>query len=243
PGSGTLSGTPAVAAVAGVATFSNLRINRTGAGYTFTAAASGLIGGTSSSFDISPAPASVLVFTTQPASATAGVAIAPAVVVTARDSVGNTATAFTGNVTIGIATNPSGGTLSGTNVVAATAGVASFPGISINLVGTGYTLAATAAGPTGSTSSAFNITAGAASVLVFTQQPTTATAGAAIAPGIQVTARDNQGNTATSFTGNVTLAIATNPSGGTLSGTTVVAAAAGVASFPGISINLVGTGY
>src|SRR2546430_17508951 len=44
PGGGTLSGTATVAAVAGVATFSTLSINRTGAGYTLTAAAGGSSG-------------------------------------------------------------------------------------------------------------------------------------------------------------------------------------------------------
>ena len=38
PGSGTLSGTVTVAAVNGVATFSNLSINKAGTGYTLTAA-------------------------------------------------------------------------------------------------------------------------------------------------------------------------------------------------------------
>jgi len=58
-----------------------------------------------------------------------------------------------------------------------------------------------------------------------------------------VTARDAFGNVATGFTGNVTLAIGSNPGGGTLNGTTTVTAAAGVASCAGLSINNVGVGY
>jgi hypothetical protein len=49
---------------------------------------------------------------------------------------------------------------------------------------------------------------------------------------VQVTARDLQGNTATDFVGDVTVAIEDNPSGGTLSGTTTLAAVAGVATLP-----------
>src|SRR5437016_8863486 len=59
------------------------------------------------------------------------------------------------------------------------------------------------------TSSAFNIAAGTATQLVFSVQPTNTVAGAAITPAIQVTAQDGSGNTATGFTGNITLAVGT----------------------------------
>src|SRR5213080_834336 len=47
PGAGTLSGTLTVAATQGIATFSNLRIDRPGSGYTLVASAGGLSGATS----------------------------------------------------------------------------------------------------------------------------------------------------------------------------------------------------
>src|SRR5205814_1637914 len=121
------------------------------------------------------------------------------------------------------------------------AGVATFSGLSIDKAGTGYTLTATGAGST--TSAAFNITAGAATQPVVSVQPSTTTAGAAITPAVQVTAQDASGNTATGFTGNVTVAIGTDPSSGTLSRTRPVAALAGVATFSGLSIDKAGTGY
>src|SRR5207248_8548667 len=92
------------------------------------------------------------------------------------------------------------------------------------------------------TSTAFNITVGTATQLVFTVQPSTTPAGAAITPAGEVTAQDAQGNTATGFTGNVTVAIGTNPGSGTLAGTATVAASAGVATFANLSIDKVGTG-
>src|SRR2546427_39032 len=52
PASGTLSGTTTVAAVSGVATFSNLSIDKAGTGYTLTASATGLTGATSSAFNV-----------------------------------------------------------------------------------------------------------------------------------------------------------------------------------------------
>ncbi|MGH9260238.1 MAG: beta strand repeat-containing protein, partial [Acidimicrobiales bacterium] len=242
PGGSTRS--PAVqAAVAGVATFSALSIEKVGTGYTITAVATGLAGTTSTTFDITPGAATQLVFTVQPATTTAGVTINSAVEVTVHDALGNTATGFTGNVTVAIGTNPNGGTLAGTTTLAAAAGIATFSTLSIDKVGTGYTLTGAATGLGGATSTSFEITPGAAALLVFTVQPTSTTAGASITPAVQVTARDAQGNTATGFTGNVTVAIGTNPGGGTLSGTTTVAASAGVASFANLSINKSGTGY
>src|SRR5205814_7516960 len=97
--------------------------------------------------------------------------------------------------------------------------------------------------PSGTTSSAFNITPGTASQLAFTVQPSAAIAGATIAPAVQVTALDVQGNTATAFAGSVTVEIATNPGAGTLSGTATVTAVAGVATFSTLSINKSGIGY
>ena len=52
PAGGTLSGTATVAAVGGVATFSNLSINNAGTGYTLAASASGLTSATSGAFNI-----------------------------------------------------------------------------------------------------------------------------------------------------------------------------------------------
>src|SRR3989454_155827 len=52
PGAGTLSGTLTVAATQGIATFSNLRIDRPGSGYTLVASAGGLSGATSAPFAV-----------------------------------------------------------------------------------------------------------------------------------------------------------------------------------------------
>jgi hypothetical protein len=158
PAGGTLSGTTTVPAVEGVATFSNLSIDRSGTGYTLTAAAAGLAATTSAPFDITGAPAARLVFTVQPSSTAAGATITPAVRVTAVDAQGNRATSFTGNVTVAIGDNPAGGTLSGTTTVPAVEGVATFSNLSIDRSGTGYTLTAAAAGLAAATSARFDIT-------------------------------------------------------------------------------------
>src|SRR5207245_2767539 len=145
PGSATSGGRPPLAAAGGIATSSHLAVNRTGTGYTLTASATGLTTTGSAAFDITPGAAAQLVFTVQPTNPTAGAAITPAVQVTAQDAQGNTATAFSANVTVALGANPGGGTLSGTATVAAVAGVASFANLRINRTGTGYTLTASAA--------------------------------------------------------------------------------------------------
>jgi hypothetical protein len=243
PSGGTLSGTTTVGAVGGVATFSNLRIDRAGSGYTLVATASGLTSATSNPFTITPADAARLAFTQQPTNTPAGAAITPAVRVQALDGAGNLDTSFNGNVTIAIGTNPAAGTLSGTTTVAAVGGIATFGNLRIDKAGNGYTLVATTSGLTSATSNPFNVTPGPAAQLVFAQQPTNTAAGAAITPAVTVRALDASGNLATSFTGNVTIAIGTNPAGGILSGTTTVAAVGGVATFSNLRIDKAGSGY
>src|SRR5207244_8041222 len=122
---------------------------------------------------------------------------------------------FTGNVTVALGANPGGGALSGTTTVTAVSGVATLASLSVNKVGTGYTLTAAATGLPTQPSGAFNVTPGAAAQLVFSVEPSNATAGATIAPAVQVTALDAHGNVATGFGRDVTLAIGTNAGGGT----------------------------
>src|SRR5207253_1015667 len=178
-------------------------------------------------FNITAGTATQLVFSVQPSTTTAATAITPAVEVTAQDAGGKTASGFTGSITVAIETRRATWTVSGTKTVAAVAGVATFSGLSIDKAGTGYTLTATCAGST--TSTAFNITAGTATALVFSVEPTNTVAGAAITPAVEVTAQDGNGNTATGFTGSITVAIGTNPSSGALAGTLTHAAVSGVA--------------
>lgn len=106
-------------------------------------------------------------FASQPADTQVATAITTAtfdpagapVTVRVLDGNGDPITSFAAGVTLSIGTNPGGGTLSGTTTVNATGGTASFPGVSIDKAGLGYTLAAatssTAIDP--ATSGAFNI--------------------------------------------------------------------------------------
>ena len=191
PGGGTLSGTTTVAAVAGVATFSNLSIDKVGNGYTLTASAAGLTGATSTTLQHHAGRRDKLAFTVQPTNTGAGRLHHAG---GSGDGAGRaTATPCTGatnSITMAIGTNPGGGTLSGTTTVAAVAGVATFSNLSINNVRHRLHAHRDAAGLTGATSSAFNITAGAATKLAFTVQPTQRRGRREHAPAIQVTVQD-----------------------------------------------------
>jgi hypothetical protein len=241
----TLSGTTTVTALNGVATFSDLSIDKKGTGYKLSFTAAGLSGATSASFAINAGPAALVAFLVDPSSASAGVAIAPAVQVDVEDALHNRITTFVGNVTVSIFANPGGGTLSGTATAAVSGGIATFSDLSIDAVGAGYRLQATSGGLTADISTAFTISAGTADHLVFTVAPSDRIAGQSISPNIRVTAFDALGNVATGFAGNVDLAItpATGTAGAVLSGTTTQAAASGVAIFSGLSIDKSGTGY
>lgn len=77
--------------------------------------------------------------------------------------------------------------------------------------------------------------------LAFAQQPTSAVAGATIAPDVRVEARNAIGGVDPNYEEQVTLAIATGPPGGQLLGTTTVAASGGVATFSSLRIEVAGT--
>jgi hypothetical protein len=115
-----------------------------------------------------PYPPAKVAFTVHPRDAAAGAPIAPAVQVTVQDAQGNTVTSSTASITVATATNPGGGTLSGTTTVCAVAGVATFSYLTIDKAGADYTLTAASGSLTGATSSSFTGSAGAASRVAFT---------------------------------------------------------------------------
>src|SRR5207237_222260 len=110
------------------------------------------------SLKVDAGAATKVAFSIQPSNTAVGNTITPAVKVEVRDANGNLVTSSSASVTLAIGTNPSSGTLSGTKTVAAVNGVATFSNLSIDKVGTGYTLTASASGLTGDTSSSFNVT-------------------------------------------------------------------------------------
>ncbi len=180
-------------------------------------------------------PATQLVFTGQPTSATAGNAISPDVVVTALDADGKAAD-FGGDVTISI--DPGTGTapVLGATVKASN-GVATFKNLVIQKAGTGYMLVASATGLTPApSSSAFDINHGPAFKLAVTTQPSTSAANGAVfiqQPAVQL--QDQFGNQVSTSGIGVAATIATGGGalGGILTATTDIS---GMATFTNLSI-------
>src|SRR3989454_3341695 len=139
PSGDSLRGKKQVRSVNGVATFADLRLDKAASGYTLTAAAPDLHPDTSAAFSVMPAPATVLAFTVQPSATMQDSAIKPPVQITAYDSLGNTATNFTGSIQLRIGTDGSvskNATLSGA-LASAVAGVAPVANVRIDSAGAG----------------------------------------------------------------------------------------------------------
>jgi hypothetical protein len=237
------TGPVTVNAVAGVATFSDLQLTKAGT-YTLAASGTGLTGTSGPAFSVSAGAATTLILMSGGGqSAAGGATLAAPIVVKVSDNFGNgiagVTVSFTPAATNGTA-NPTsavttaGGTAQTNWTIGGTAGPQT-----LNVSGSGLTPNPLAVSATATTTTV----AGPATQLVFTQQPTTTAAGAPFSPAIQLTAKDAGGLVATTFTGNVTVGISTNPGDGSLAGTLTVAAVAGVATFPGLSINNTGIGY
>ncbi|MDR3606894.1 MAG: invasin domain 3-containing protein, partial [Oligoflexia bacterium] len=159
---------------------------------------------TSSAITVGAGNATQLIFVTGPVNETAGTAF-PSLAVRALDAAGNTASSFNGSITIAIGNNAGSATLSGTASVTATGGTASFPGLSLNKIGPGYTLTASSSGLSSATSSSFNITAAApASIAISSGNNQTGTVGQALSSPFIAVVKDSFGNVVTGSTVNWT---------------------------------------
>src|SRR5262249_33055369 len=149
---------------------------------------------------------------------------------------------FNGPVTISLGnpgTNPGGGTLGSTLTVFANNGVADFSDLTLDKRGTGYTLQASSNGMTLVTTNAFNVVD---QLVVKLQPPANVLAGAPFEAVLEADGAHGQADL--TFTGQVTVSIASNPGGGALSGTLLtVPVLNGIADFPDLSVDQPGTGY
>ena len=248
----TLSGTLTQTAVNGVATFSNLSINKDGTGYSLTATSTGISNGTSSTFNITSGTATkVQVETAADGSGT----VVPAqnlssgstltVYAISRDASNN----FVANVSATWSlVSVTGGVVSG-DLSPASGTSATFTG---HVIGTAV-IHAVSGSLTQTNSGTITVTFGTAAKLAFTTQPSGGVVSTAFPTQPVVTVEDAGGNTVTGAGVSVTLAIGTNPGGGTLTctgtgtnGTTFTTAASGVATATGCNIGpsgKAGTGY
>src|SRR5205809_2403596 len=107
-----------------------------------------------------PAVPAQLAFTVQPTNTTIEATISPAVQVEIQNAAGVRVAGARDPVTLGIGTNPGGGTLFGTTTVNALDGIASFSGLAIAKPGRSYALVASSGSLDPATSAAFNVVLG-----------------------------------------------------------------------------------
>ena len=182
-----------------------------------------------------------LAFTTEPSNGSAGQTLAP-IVVSVVDKFGNVIT--TDNTSM-IQLTLSINTLNGTTTQTAVNGVATYSDLSINTIGTGYTLTAnsTNVGPpplVSAISTPFNIGPGAPNKLAFGQQPTDTPAGQYVNPAVTVVVQDSGGNTVTTDSSTlVTISMMLCGAPITLEAETD---SAGVATFATLRLNTVAPG-
>ncbi len=239
PGGLAASSTTGVAAVNGVATFSNLVLDTPGSD-TLSVSDSGLTGATTGTINVSPGAASKLVLEQTPTSGTAGQALSPSVTVAVEDAVGNVLTGNTSTVTIAVASGPGGWTTGSTTSATVMNGVATFSNLVLHTSGS-YTLTVSDSGLTGATTGSISVSPGAASQLAFKQTPTSGTAGTALSPSVTVAVEDAFGNVVTSNTSTVSMGIASGP-GGIASGSNASAAAVnGIATFGDLVLSTSGS--
>ncbi len=157
PASGSLGGTLTAMASHGVATFAGLSLDKAAPGYSLSATAAGLASATSSAITVTSAAASQLVVTLQPPSSLASNG-SFGLTISAEDAAGNVDPNFVGTVSLALATGPTGASLGGTLMAMASAGSATFAGLSLDKAGSGYSLQATASGLASATTASFVVT-------------------------------------------------------------------------------------
>ncbi len=224
-GGGSVSPASIATSATGIATLTTWTLGAAAGANTVTATVAGLSGSpvTFSATGVAGA-ATQLAVVTQPAGATSGTPFTTQPVVELRDVNGNRTTS---TATITVAQVAGAGVLSGTTSVAAIAGRATFSGLTITGVGA-HTLQFASTTPAATVNSAsFTVVAGAPTAIAATSVTTqSATAGTTVAtpPSVRV---NDAGNNPVS---GVTVTFAVTGGGGSISPSSVVTNASGIAT-------------
>ncbi len=237
PAAAALEGTVSVAAVNGVARFSELVLKKAARGYTLVASGEGLTGTTSQSFDVAPAAPATLAVAQVAATVTAGAALSPEV--SALDAFGNVVTGYTG--TVRFSSDDGSATLPTDYVfTAADAGRHVFTGaLVLKQAGLRQVTVKDANDATLGSTQEVGVVAGAATTLAFIGQPADRLIRQTF--GVQVALTDTFGNRVAASAPVVTLGL--NKATGTLTGLVPVSPVDGVATFSGLSIAEDDSGY
>lgn len=153
---------------------------------------------------VAPAPAVRLAFLSAPSAGVAGAPFEPAIEVELLDADGSRQTSATIGVQLSISGGAEDAQPGGTLVVRSEAGVARFPGVTVNRSGTGYRFLATAEELEGTVSEPFDVAHAPAAHLQIEGLPAEVQAGETATCTVVVT--DAFGNVATGYRGTIALA-------------------------------------
>jgi hypothetical protein len=256
PAGATLGGNTNVAPVDGVATFTDLTLDKVG-NYQIRADSDDLLGATTTAINATtPTQATKLVVTTEPPSSV-GAGNTFTLVVSAEDASGNVAGSYNTPiiVTITSGTGPAGGTLGGTTTATIANGllvngVATFSNLTLSPASTTtYTLTATSDDLSPATTTPIMVVQQAVvatKLVITTEPPSTVTPGDTFT--VVVKAENSAGTVDASYTGPISVAITsgTGPGGGTLGGTTTATIVNGllvngVATFSNLTLDKAGS--
>jgi plastocyanin len=170
-----------------------------------------------------------LAFTVQPGTSTAGQALSPPIEVSVMDASANLVTGASDAITVSLAPNSGGATLSGTVTANAVSGVASFADLTVSTAGSDFTLIASAAGLTDATSTPFEVLFAHGVATSLENVPgagESATVGTAVDPRPTVKAIDGFGDPVA----NVDVTFSAGAGGGAVDGGEQTTDAAGLAT-------------
>jgi hypothetical protein len=170
--------------------------------------------------------------TNAPASARAGVVLAPTVRVRALDQFNNAITTAGLAITASLVSGP--GPLSGNAATTDASGIASFTGLTVGGIVGQRVIGFSAQGAPVLASSSMRLDPGPAATIAVENLPATVRAGVPISPALVASLTDQFGNAVTTPPVNVTVTI--EQGGGTVIGGTATSNATGTATFPSLAI-------
>ena len=175
-------------------------------------------------------------FVQQAGNTVAGQSFSSPLTIEALTPSGSVDTSFNSAITLSLSSALAGGTLAGTTTVYASAGIAQFPGLSVDSAGTWW-LDASAGGSLGAVSQPFDVAPAAATQLL-ESAPANVTAGVSFS--LTVFAADPFGNVASGFTGTVQLS-SSDALAGLPSAYTFQSGDHGVHTFTGLELKTAGS--
>ena len=232
------AGETSIAAVAGVATFTNVRLVGTpGTAYSLTFSTGSLTPAVSNSITLTFSTAHQLAIVTQPVAGKTAVAFTTQPVIQVLDYYGNlVANDNSTSITAAISSGANG-ILTGTQTITAVNGVATFTNLALTgTPGANYRIGFTSSPLVAATSQNVTVTAGDATHLRITLQPVGAITGKNLSTQPVVELLDYFDNRVTADGTSVITAAIASGANGSLSGSTTATAVNGVATFSGLKL-------